>query len=130
MFLIIFISLSFFYLVRDSKCDYPSACNSIETLLIHKSLVNTDLFNNIIDMLEKERITLHSGPLFTKLIKFAPPLAKNLKHEYSDLELTIELVDDVDSAIEHINKYSSNHTDSIITTNRETASKFMKNIDR
>lgn len=116
-------------LIRDSKCDYPSACNSLETLLVHKSLVNTDLFNSIIDMLEKEKVTLNSGPLFQKLIKFAPPLAKDLKHEYSDLELTIELVDDAEAAIEHINKYSSSHTDSIITNNRDTALKFMKNID-
>lgn len=116
-------------LIRDSKCDYPSACNALETLLIHKNLVNTELFNSIIDMLEKERVTLNSGPLFQKLIKFAPPLAKNLKHEYSDLELTIELVDDVDHAIQHINKYGSSHTESIITSNSNTANKFMRNID-
>jgi len=115
--------------VRDSKCDYPSACNALETLLIHKNLINTSLFNQLIDMLEKEKVTLYSGPLFNKLIKFAPPLAKNLKHEYSELALTIELVDDVESAIDHINKYGSSHTESIITNNNDTAVKFMKNID-
>lgn len=115
--------------IRDSKCDYPSACNALETLLIHKNLINTDLFNQIIDMLEKEKVTLNSGPLFQKLIKFAPPLAKNLQHEYSDLELTIELVDDVDAAIDHINKYGSSHTESVITTNNDIAAKFMKNVD-
>lgn len=81
-------------------------------------------------MLEKEKVTLYSGPLFNKLIKFAPPLAKNLKHEYSELALTIELVDDVESAIDHINKHGSSHTESIITNNGDTAAKFMKNIDR
>lgn len=81
-------------------------------------------------MLVTEKVKLHSGPLFKKLVKFAPPPAKDLKHEYSDLELTIELVDDTDAAIDHINKYSSSHTESIITNNNETAAKFMKNVDR
>ncbi len=116
--------------MRDSKCDYPSACNALETLLIHKNLVNTELFNAIIEMLEKENVALNSGPLFKKLVKFAPPLAKNLKHEYSDLALTIELVEDVDGAIEHINKYGSSHTESIVTNNSDIAAKFMKNVDR
>lgn len=116
-------------IIRDSKCDYPSACNALETLLIHKNLVNTDVFNGVIEMLEKENVVLNSGPLFKKLIKFAPPLAKSLKHEYSGLALTIELVDDLDSAIEHINKYGSHHTESIITNNKSTAEKFMKNVD-
>lgn len=115
--------------IRDSKCDYPSACNALETLLVHKNLVNSNVFNSIIEMLEKEQVTINSGPLFQKLIKFAPPLAKSLKHEYSGLELTIELVEDVDSAVEHINKYGSSHTESIITNNADTAAKFMKNID-
>ena len=68
-------------------------------------------------MLENENVKLRSGPLLYKSIKFAPELAKNLKHEYSDLELTIELVDDVESAIKHINNYGSNHTESIVTSN-------------
>jgi delta-1-pyrroline-5-carboxylate synthetase len=103
--------------VRDAKCDYPSACNAMETLLIHKDLLHTDLFDSLIEMLEQENVKLHSGPTLNRSVKFAPPLIKELKHEYSDLELTIELIDGVDSAIKHINKYGSNHTDSIVTKN-------------
>ena len=102
--------------MRDAKCDYPSACNSMETLLVHKDLVNTKLFNSIIEMLQTENVKLFSGPLLHKTIKFAPPLATKLNNEYSDLELTVELVSDVNGAIEHINKYGSSHTDSIITS--------------
>lgn len=115
--------------IRDSKCDYPSARNALETLLIHISFINTDMFNSVIDMLQREKVKINSGPLFHKLIKFAPPLATSLAHEYSDLELTIELVESIDDAISHINKYGSNHTDSIITNNPNNASKFMKNVD-
>ena len=115
--------------VRDSKCDYPSACNSMETLLVHKSLIHSDFFNSIIETLEKENVKINSGPLLHKSIKFAPPMAKELNHEYSDLELTIELVDDVNAAVEHINKYGSNHTESIVTSDEDTAACFLKNVD-
>jgi delta-1-pyrroline-5-carboxylate synthetase len=115
--------------VRDAKCDYPSACNSMETLLVHKDLLNTEVFNSIVDMLEKENVKLYSGPELHRTIKFAPPLAKDLHHEYSDLELTIEVVDDVDAAVAHINNYGSSHTEAIVTKNENTAALFMRNVD-
>ena len=105
------------FLVQDAKCDYPSACNAVETLLIHKDLVNTKLFNSLIEMLQAQNVKLNSGPLLHKTIKFAPPLAKKLNTEYSDLEITIELVENMEEAVHHINKYGSNHTDSIVTKN-------------
>jgi delta-1-pyrroline-5-carboxylate synthetase len=115
--------------VRDAKCDYPSACNSMETLLVHKDLLNTDVLNSIVDMLEKENVRLYSGPALNRTIKFAPPLAKDLHHEYSDLELTIEVVDDVNAAIAHINNYGSAHTEAIVTRSQETAALFMRSVD-
>lgn len=61
---------------------------------------------------------VYSGPRLSIMIPFPPPLATSLRVEYGDLECTIEVVDDVKDAIEHINKFSSNHTDSIVTENR------------
>ena len=52
------------------------------------------------------------------MLPFPPPSANSLRLEYGDLQCCIEVVDDVKDAIEHINKFSSNHTDSIITNNR------------
>lgn len=89
----------------------------METLLIHRDLLHSDLFNSIAEMLEHENVRLYSGPTLNRAIKFAPPLTKELKHEYSDLQLTVELVDNVDAAIQHVNKYGSNHTDTIVTKN-------------
>jgi delta-1-pyrroline-5-carboxylate synthetase len=93
----------------------------METLLIHKDVLNTPLFDRLIDTLEKNNVKLNSGPTLHKSIKFAPPLAKQLNFEYSDLELTIELVDNVEGAVEHINKFGSSHTDSIVTKNSKKA---------
>jgi len=52
------------------------------------------------------------------MLPFPPPPANSLRIEYGDLQCCIEVVDDVNDAIEHINKFSSNHTDSIVTENR------------
>ncbi len=52
------------------------------------------------------------------MIPFPPPCATSLCIEYGDLQCSIEVVDDVKDAIDHINKFSSNHTDSIVTENR------------
>jgi gamma-glutamyl phosphate reductase len=52
------------------------------------------------------------------MVPFPPPPATSLGVEYGDLQCSIEVVDDAQDAIEHINKFSSNHTDSIVTENR------------
>jgi delta-1-pyrroline-5-carboxylate synthetase len=105
-------------LVRDSKCDSPTACNAMETLLLHRNLIKCDLFNILIDMLKKEKVKINLGPKLHKELGLNEfPKAKSLSHEYSDLELTIEMVDNVESAIEHINNFSSHHTEAIITKN-------------
>lgn len=116
-------------IVRDAKCDYPSACNAMETLLIHKDLLHTPFFDELVDTLEAEKVKLWSGPRLDAAIKFAPPKAERMSHEYSELEMTIEIVDDVESAYNHINQYGSSHTDCIVTKNNDTAAMFMKNVD-
>lgn len=61
---------------------------------------------------------VYSGPRLAIMIPFPPPSATSLCVEYGDLQCSIEVVDDVKDAIDHINKFSSNHTDSIVTENR------------
>ncbi|CAF4076186.1 unnamed protein product [Rotaria sp. Silwood2] len=112
-------------IVRDSKCDYPSACNAMETLLIHKDIIRTPFFESLIDLLRVEKV----GPRLSGMIPFPPPSATSLRVEYGDLQCAIEVVDNVQDAIEHINKFSSNHTDSIVTENQNTANDFLSNVD-
>lgn len=88
----------------------------METLLIHKDLINTQLYESIISLFKAENVKLYAGPNLQKLSNELPP-AKKLNHEYSDLELTIEVAEDVNSAVDHINRFGSNHTESVITRN-------------
>ncbi|KAM4703240.1 delta-1-pyrroline-5-carboxylate synthase isoform 8-T8 [Rhinophrynus dorsalis] len=116
-------------IVRDSKCEYPAACNALETLLIHRDVLRTPLFDQIIDMLRVEQVKIHAGPKFASYLTFSPSEVKSLRTEYGDLECCIEVVDSVQDAIEHIHKYGSSHTDAIITENEQTAEYFLQHVD-
>lgn len=116
-------------IVKDSKCDYPAACNAMETLLIHQSLIGTKFFNEVIGMLKANNVKVNAGPRMLNDLKFGPSPATSLRKEYGALECTMEVVDDVDDAIEHIHKYGSGHTDAIVTDNGETAAKFLNGVD-
>lgn len=113
----------------DSKCDYPAACNAMETLLIHRKLASSSAFETILNSLKSNGVKVHAGPRLARKLPFGPVPAKSLRQEYSRLECTIELVDNVDDAIRHIHAHGSSHTDTIVTNNPEKASKFLSSVD-
>uniref|UniRef100_A0A1A8V6A1 Delta-1-pyrroline-5-carboxylate synthase n=2 Tax=Nothobranchius TaxID=28779 RepID=A0A1A8V6A1_NOTFU len=115
--------------VKDSKCDYPAACNAMETLLIHRDLLRTPMFDQIIDLLRAEQVKVHAGPRFASYLTFSPSEVKSLRTEYGDLECCIEVVDSMQDAVDHIHKYGSSHTDVIVTENENTAEQFLQQVD-
>lgn len=116
-------------IVKDAKCDYPAACNAMETLLIHEDHMTGTLFNDICNMLKKEGVKIHSGPKLAAQLTFGPPPARSMKFEYGALECCIEIVKDVDDAIDHIHKFGSSHTDVIVTENENAAKRFINAVD-
>ncbi len=100
-------------IVVDAKTQYPSACNAVETLLIHKDFNKKD---ELLAALQLEEIKLELNP-------------DDWATEYGDRILSVKIVDNIEQAIAHINKYGSGHTDSIITNDLNNAERFMNEVD-
>ena len=100
-------------IIIDAKTQSPSACNSVETLLIHENFAHKD---ELLAALELEEIKLIDNP-------------ESWAHEYGDKILSFKTVKNLDEAIEHINKYGSGHTDCIVTKDIQNAETFMNNVD-
>ncbi|MBA0814756.1 hypothetical protein Gohar_020563, partial [Gossypium harknessii] len=113
-------------IVLDAKIDYPAACNAMETLLVHKDLSSNGLLNTLTKELQHEGVTLYGGPRASSLLNI--PEAHSFHHEYSSMACTIEIVDDVQAAIDHIHQHGSSHTDCIVTENHEVAEIFLHGV--
>lgn len=99
--------------IVDAKTQYPSACNAVETLLIHEEFPHKD---ELLAALQLSEITLVDKP-------------DTWAFEHGDTTLAFKIVSGVDKAIEHINTYGSGHTDSILTSDVQNAEKFMNKVD-
>jgi len=112
----------------DSKIQYPAACNAIETLLVHKDIAPVFL-EKAIPLFNSNDVKLIGDTRSVELgLKYVASL-EDWQTEYLDLILSIKIVDDLDEAITHIQKFSSKHTDGIITENLSNANKFMNMVD-
>ncbi|XVE99626.1 hypothetical protein REPUB_Repub03eG0216100 [Reevesia pubescens] len=114
-------------IVLDAKIDYPAACNAMETLLVNKDLVQNGALNELIVDLRVEGVILYGGPRASSLLNI--PQARSFHHEYNSMACTVEIVDDVGAAIDHIHRHGSAHTDCIITEDREIAEVFLHQVD-
>jgi len=116
-------------IVIDAKCDYPAACNAMETLLIHRSLLNSKDFSVLIDDLKQQGVKVNVGPRMSMLLPVSPSPVDDFNVEYGSLECTVEVVDSMLDAIQHIHTYGSGHTDVIITEDEGAAKEFIDSVD-
>ena len=112
----------------DSKVQYPAACNAIETLLIHNDIASVFL-KKAIPIFVSNGVKLIGDKKSIGLGVQFEACEEDWETEYLDLILSIRIVDNIDEAIVHVQKYSSKHTDGIITKNLNNAKKFMNEID-
>ncbi len=112
----------------DSKIQYPAACNAIETLLVHKDIAPAFL-EKAIPLFNANDVKLIGDKRSVELGLNYEASLEDWETEYLDLILSIKIVDDLEGAIIHIQKYSSKHTDGIITENSNTANRFMNVVD-
>lgn len=112
----------------DSKCQYVAVCNAAETLLVD-SAVAPAFLPLVQKALAEHNCRLKGDDRTRAIIDCEPATEEDWSTEYLDYILSIKVVDGLDAAIEHINRYGSGHTDAIVTADREKAERFMNLVD-
>ncbi|MBR4152803.1 MAG: glutamate-5-semialdehyde dehydrogenase [Selenomonadaceae bacterium] len=113
----------------NAKTQRPSVCNAMETLLIHKDIAE-EFLPKVATVLRDKNVELRGDEACRKILPdMKEAVEDDWSTEYSALILSVKIVADVDEAIAHINKYSSEHSDAIITNDKENAAKFEQQID-
>ena len=115
----------------DSKAQYPAACNAAETLLIHAEIAPLFL-PEMLSAFADAGVSVYGCPNTIAVAPKAgvsPACEEDWATEYSDLRISIKIVDSLEAAIAHINQYGSKHTESIVTEDEDAAKQFMSEVD-
>jgi glutamate-5-semialdehyde dehydrogenase len=116
-------------IVTNAKCQRPGVCNATETLLVHKDIADK-FIPAICDQLSRRGVEIRGCELTQKLFaKATPAVEEDWSKEYLGLILAVKVVENVQEAVAHINRYGSHHTDAIITDHIPTADTFVKQVD-
>jgi glutamate-5-semialdehyde dehydrogenase len=116
-------------IVVNAKCQRPGVCNAIETLLIDEKIADTFL-PRVARALAGEKVELRGDERTRQLVPGAKPATEDDWYaEYLELILAVRVVKDLAAAVDHITKYGSAHSDAIITRNKATAEKFLREVD-
>ena len=113
----------------NAKLRNTSICGATETILLHKNIVNK-FCNPILQKLENSGCKIYGDKILKKYYKgtLYPVQEKDWRTEYLNSTVSVKVVNNLEDAINHINKYGTMHTDSIITKNKKTAKYFLKNV--
>lgn len=115
-------------IAQDAKTQYPAACNAIETLLVHQSIA-PNFLPQVAAALQARHVELRGDELTCEMLNIAAAKATDWVTEYSDLILSIKIVDSLEAAIDHINTYGSGHTDAIVTEDSTAAATFLAQVN-
>ena len=116
-------------IVHNSKVQRPSVCNALETLLVHES-VAAQLLPPVLAKLKSSGVTIHGDERTRAIDPGAVPATEDdWSTEYMSLDLAVRVVDDLDAAMDHIHRYSTHHTESIITNDLARAERFLAEVD-
>ncbi len=116
-------------IVHNSKVQRPSVCNALETLLVHQNAA-TKLLPSILGRLSESGVTIHGDDFTQSLFDGAVAATEeDWKAEYYSLDLAVKVVSGLDEALQHIAKYSTHHTESIITEDVSNAERFLQEVD-
>ena len=116
-------------IIYNAKLRNTGICGATETILMHEKIVKK-FCNPILKKLEDENCKIYGDKILKKYFrgKLYPAKEKNWSTEYLSASVSVKVVKNYKEAIDHINKYGTMHTDSIITKNKKTATEFLKNV--
>ncbi|MEO7261266.1 MAG: glutamate-5-semialdehyde dehydrogenase [Jatrophihabitantaceae bacterium] len=116
-------------IVLNAKISRPSVCNAVESLLVHRS-VAADFVPRIVSALHERGVLVHGDAEFAAADPAVRPATdEDWQTEDLALELAARVVADVDEAIDHIRRWSSGHSEAIVTRNLDTARRFVSQVD-
>ena len=113
----------------NAKVQRPGVCNAMETLLVHKAIADKFL-PGMIRRFREAKVEIRGCPKTCKIVKGLKKAKEaDWSTEYLDLILSVKVVESLEAAIEHINRYGSSHSDSIVTGNKVCANRFLDMVD-
>lgn len=113
----------------NAKTSHPSVCNAMETLLVHEALAESFL-PKLAAAMQAKQVELRGCPRSLAICPdMAPADEADWSTEYGDLILSVKVVDSIDAAIAHINRYNTGHSESIVTENLTNAHRFQREVD-
>jgi glutamate-5-semialdehyde dehydrogenase len=116
-------------IVVNAKAQRPSVCNAVETVLVHRDAVQAVL-PGVLSDLAAAGVTVHGDETVVRMHPGAvPATADDWASEYLSLDIAVRVVDDLDDALTHIRRYSTHHTESIVTEDDDNAERFLAEVD-
>jgi len=115
-------------IIVNAKCQRPGVCNSVETVLVDEKVAGAFL-PKLAARLRAEKVVLKGDAPVSRVLGETLPEPEAWDIEYLDLILALRIVRNLDEAVEHIERYGSHHSDSIVTADREAAEKFLREVD-
>lgn len=116
-------------IVVNAKVQRPSVCNAVETVLVHRQAAPR-LIPLVASALQSEGVAIHGDDMVAGLVSnVIPAVEDDWETEYLSLDIAMKVVDSLDEALDHIRRYSTGHTESIITTDSRNAERFLAEVD-
>ncbi|MFM1950610.1 MAG: hypothetical protein RL418_297 [Actinomycetota bacterium] len=115
-------------MVINAKVQRPSVCNSLETLLVHERIAER-FIPGVVQALQDAGVLVHGCEQTQALVNCESATTEDWAKEYLALEIAIRVVPTLDEALDHIAKYSTHHTESIVTENLANAERFLQEVD-
>jgi glutamate-5-semialdehyde dehydrogenase len=115
-------------IVINAKTQRPSVCNAVETLLVHVDIADS-FMPRVLDALASRGVTVHGDSRVAAYGEIVPAEERDFAEEYLSLDIAIAIMDSLDAALQHIRRYSTGHSETIITESQRSVTRFTGEVD-